>query len=87
MQAKKSVRQRNDSNAHDETKESSMARKDQESSFHMPLHYPRYTRLDYEAMAEWKLDCLFQEYGLPAVAGDVNCKREFAIGAFLWPIK
>ncbi|KAK6918245.1 hypothetical protein RJ641_016667 [Dillenia turbinata] len=52
-------------------------------SFQMPLHYPRYSRADYEAMPEWKLDCLLTEYGLP-VNGDVEQKRKFAIGAFLW---
>ncbi|XP_022958391.1 uncharacterized protein LOC111459627 [Cucurbita moschata] len=52
--------------------------------FQMPLHYPKYKRSDYEGMAEWKLDCLLKEYGLP-VAGDVAQKRKFAMGAFLWP--
>ncbi|RLM80721.1 uncharacterized protein C2845_PM12G08780 [Panicum miliaceum] len=52
--------------------------------FRMPLHYPRYKRADYEAMPEWRVDCLLREYGLP-VAGDLRAKREFAMGAFLWP--
>ncbi|KAK6925945.1 hypothetical protein RJ641_007664 [Dillenia turbinata] len=52
--------------------------------FQMPLHYPRYTNSDYESMPEWKLDCLLSEYGLP-VTGSVNQKRNFAMGAFLWP--
>ncbi|KAL5747625.1 hypothetical protein ACOSP7_024637 [Xanthoceras sorbifolium] len=51
--------------------------------FQMPLHYPRYKKRDYETMPEWKLDCLLKEYGLPVV-GDVNQKRKFAMGAFLW---
>ncbi|GMJ01390.1 hypothetical protein HRI_003808200 [Hibiscus trionum] len=51
--------------------------------FQMPLHYPRYTKADYEAMSEWKLDCLLKEYGLP-ISGDVEQKRNFAMGAFLW---
>lgn len=51
--------------------------------FQMPLHYPRYTRADYEIMPEWKLDCLLKEYGLP-ISGDVEQKRKFAMGAFLW---
>ncbi|RWR94792.1 hypothetical protein CKAN_02410300 [Cinnamomum micranthum f. kanehirae] len=38
--------------------------------FQMPLHYPRYTKADYETMPEWKLDCLLKEYGLPN-AGEV----------------
>ena len=53
------------------------------SHFQMPLHYPRYTKAEYETMSEWKLDCLLAEYGLP-VAGDVTHKRKFAMGAFLW---
>ncbi|KAF0932058.1 hypothetical protein E2562_007861 [Oryza meyeriana var. granulata] len=52
--------------------------------FQMPLHYPRYKKADYEAMPEWRVDCLLREYGLP-VAGDVEDKRRFAMGAFLWP--
>ncbi|XP_074580537.1 uncharacterized protein LOC141836952 [Curcuma longa] len=53
------------------------------SRFQMPLHYPRYSRADYETMPEWKLNCLLQEYGLPAIGG-VDDKRKFAMGAFLW---
>ncbi|KAK1275568.1 hypothetical protein QJS04_geneDACA011108 [Acorus gramineus] len=53
------------------------------SHFQMPLHYPRYKKSDYENMPEWKLDCLLTEYGLP-VTGDVQNKRNFAMGAFLW---
>ena len=51
--------------------------------FRMPLHYPRYRKADYEAMPEWRGDCLLREYGLP-VTGDVEEKRRFAMGAFLW---
>ena len=29
-------------------------------------------------------DCLLREYGLPA-DGDLDSKRRFAMGAFLWP--
>lgn len=53
--------------------------------FQMPLHYPRYKKKDYETMPDWKLDCLLREYGLPINVGDVNQKRKFAMGAFLWP--
>ncbi|XP_047307063.1 uncharacterized protein LOC124910465 [Impatiens glandulifera] len=53
------------------------------SSFQMPLHYPRYMKADYEMMPEWKLDCLLKEYGLP-LAGNLDQKRKFAMGAFLW---
>ncbi|BAF19666.1 uncharacterized protein [Oryza sativa Japonica Group] len=52
--------------------------------FQMPLHYPRYKKADYEAMPEWRVDCLLREYGLP-VDGGVEEKRRFAMGAFLWP--
>ncbi|KAH9290509.1 hypothetical protein KI387_034626 [Taxus chinensis] len=51
--------------------------------FQVPLHYPRFTKTDYEVMEESKLDRLLEEYGLP-VMGDVACKRKYAIGAFLW---
>ncbi|GMJ02825.1 hypothetical protein like AT3G55570 [Hibiscus trionum] len=54
------------------------------SFFQMPLHYPRYTVKDYLVMPEWKLDRLLAEYGLFA-NGDLDYKREFAMGAFLWP--
>ncbi|TMW95957.1 hypothetical protein EJD97_008155 [Solanum chilense] len=52
--------------------------------FQMPLHYPRYTKHDYEKMEEWKIDALLREYGLN-FQGSVDEKRRFAIGAFLWP--
>ncbi|KAK2650119.1 hypothetical protein Ddye_017608 [Dipteronia dyeriana] len=52
-------------------------------NFQMPLHYPRYTKADYEFMPEWKLDCLLKQYGLP-ITGNVDQKRKFAMGAFLW---
>ncbi|RWR93198.1 hypothetical protein CKAN_02243500 [Cinnamomum micranthum f. kanehirae] len=52
--------------------------------FQMPLHYPRYNKADYETMPEWKLDCLLKEYGLPLM-GNTMEKRQFAMGAFLWP--
>ncbi|KAL6603987.1 hypothetical protein ACP70R_044348 [Stipagrostis hirtigluma subsp. patula] len=52
--------------------------------FRMPLHYPRYKKADYESMPEWRVDCLLREYGLP-VDGDLDSKRKFAMGAFLWP--
>lgn len=54
-----------------------------ESYFRIPLQYPRYKKKDYETMEEWKLDCLLAEYGLPII-GDVEEKRSFAMGAFLW---
>jgi hypothetical protein len=51
--------------------------------FQMPLHYPRYTRENYEVMPEWQLDRLLSDYGLP-VQGTLHHKRSFAIGSFLW---
>ncbi|ONI09737.1 hypothetical protein PRUPE_4G006200 [Prunus persica] len=52
--------------------------------FQMPLHYPRYTKADYEKMEEWKVDLLLEQYGL-AFQGTLEQKRAYAIGAFLWP--
>lgn len=52
--------------------------------FQMPVHYPRYSKANYESMPEWQLDNLFREYGLP-IRGDLAYKRNYAIGAFLWP--
>ncbi|MCL7044844.1 hypothetical protein MKW94_016511 [Papaver nudicaule] len=37
--------------------------------FQMPLHYPRYKKLDYERMEEWKVDMLLREYGLDSFKG------------------
>ncbi|GLU20601.1 hypothetical protein SLE2022_367920 [Rubroshorea leprosula] len=54
------------------------------SGFQMPLHYPRYTKADYEKMAEWKVDLLLRQYGLN-FKGALDEKRAFAMGAFLWP--
>jgi hypothetical protein len=48
----------------------------------MLLYYPRYKKLDYEALLESYLYCLLHEYGLP-VAGDVDDKMRFAMGVFL----
>lgn len=52
--------------------------------FQMPLHYPRYKKEDYEKMEEWKVDMLLREYGI-GFKGSLEEKRNFAIGAFLWP--
>lgn len=51
--------------------------------FQMPLHYPRFTRAEYEAMEEGRLDRLLEEYGLP-IPSTLDAKRELAIGTFLW---
>ncbi|ESR63153.1 hypothetical protein CICLE_v10017538mg, partial [Citrus x clementina] len=54
------------------------------SGFQLPLHYPRYSKADYEKMEDWKLDMLLREYGL-CFQGTPEEKRAFAMGAFLWP--
>lgn len=56
----------------------------QRDFFKMPLHYPNYSKADYDSMPEWKLDRLLSEYGLPVV-GSAEHKNKFAMGAFLWP--
>ncbi|KAI4319981.1 hypothetical protein MLD38_033511 [Melastoma candidum] len=58
-------------------------------SFQMPLHYPVYSREDYESMPEWQLDCILREYGLVLTSPEagVEQKRRFAVGAFLWSRK
>ncbi|KAI3434169.1 uncharacterized protein J3R85_006814 [Psidium guajava] len=52
--------------------------------FQMPLHYPRYKKVDYENMEEWRLDMLLRQYGL-SFNGNLDEKRAYAMGAFLWP--
>lgn len=54
------------------------------SGFQMPLHFPKFSQSDYETMPERQLDRLLSEYGLPVI-GNVEQKRKFAMGAFLWP--
>lgn len=53
------------------------------NGFQLPLHYPRYTKLDYANMEEWKLDMLLKTYGLSFV-GSLEEKMAYAIGAFFW---
>lgn len=55
------------------------------SNFQMPLHYPRYDKTDYLKMEEWRVDLLLQQYGLNFEAKNIDDKRAFAMGAFLWP--
>ncbi|MCO5590445.1 hypothetical protein L7F22_044415 [Adiantum nelumboides] len=62
---------------------SSFKKPDVPSVFQMPLHYPKYSQEDYDAMPEWKLDRLLEEYGLP-VLGTLVEKKQYAIGVFLW---
>ncbi|KAG6641915.1 hypothetical protein CIPAW_09G107200 [Carya illinoinensis] len=54
------------------------------SAFQMPLHYPRYKKADYQKMEEWKVDLLLEQYGLK-FKGNLDEKRAYAMGAFLWP--
>ncbi|XP_015879134.3 uncharacterized protein LOC107415338 [Ziziphus jujuba] len=56
-----------------------------DEQFQMPLHYPRYTKADYEKMEEWKVDMLLKQYGIANIQGSLDEKRAFAMGAFLWP--
>ncbi|MCO5548300.1 hypothetical protein L7F22_001757 [Adiantum nelumboides] len=62
---------------------SSFKKPDVPSTFQMPLHYPKYSKEDYDNMPEWKLDRLLEEYGLP-VLGTLGEKRQYAVGVFLW---
>ncbi|AEE75043.1 hypothetical protein AT3G11405 [Arabidopsis thaliana] len=54
------------------------------SSFQMPLQYPNYAKEQYDIMSEEELDRLLKLYGLPTDIGNLSCKKEFAVGAFLW---
>ncbi|OMO68094.1 hypothetical protein COLO4_29906 [Corchorus olitorius] len=58
---------------------------DKSCSFLMPLHYPLFTKEEYENMPLWRLDQLFAEYRLKIMEGDLDYKRKFAMAAFLWP--
>ncbi|ESQ42885.1 hypothetical protein EUTSA_v10015107mg [Eutrema salsugineum] len=54
------------------------------SGFQVPLHYPKYSKSDYEAMDDLSLDLLLKQYGL-SFEGSLDDKRVFAIESFLWP--
>lgn len=54
--------------------------------FQIPLHYPRYTRTDYETMPEAVLDRLLEAYGLPTANQSLDSKRKTAIGTFIWDV-
>ncbi|XP_050219366.1 uncharacterized protein LOC126669842 [Mercurialis annua] len=54
------------------------------NGFQLPLHYPKFSKADYEKMEEWRVDMLLNEYGL-CFKGTLNEKRAFAMGSFLWP--
>ncbi|KAI4306205.1 hypothetical protein L6164_029500 [Bauhinia variegata] len=58
--------------------------KEYPNGFEMPLHYPKLKKEDFQKMEEWKLDMILREYGV-RLKGDLDQKRAFAIGAFLWP--
>ncbi|KAG8365146.1 hypothetical protein BUALT_Bualt18G0074000 [Buddleja alternifolia] len=70
---------------HQLIKKAEMEKLNVNGGFQMPLHYPRYTKSDYEKMEEWKVDMLLREYGLVDFTGSLDEKRTFAMGAFLWP--
>ncbi|KAG7534356.1 hypothetical protein ISN45_Aa08g019190 [Arabidopsis thaliana x Arabidopsis arenosa] len=54
------------------------------SGFQVPLHYPKYSKSDYEAMDDLRLDLLLKQYGF-SFEGSLEDKRVFAIESFLWP--
>ncbi|CAA7062685.1 unnamed protein product [Microthlaspi erraticum] len=54
------------------------------SGFQVPLHYPKFSKSDYEAMDGLKLDLLLKQYGF-SFEGSLDEKRVFAIESFLWP--
>ncbi|XP_010536720.1 PREDICTED: uncharacterized protein LOC104811655 [Tarenaya hassleriana] len=69
-------------NQHDHIK---MAKKEEYPyGFQVPLHYPKYSKADYESMDGTRLDLLLREYGL-SFEGTLDEKRAFAMGSFLWP--
>ncbi|KAF2608892.1 hypothetical protein F2Q68_00044783 [Brassica cretica] len=79
-----------DNNHHQDLEDQKMKTKigdgttqNQSINFKIPLHYPKYTKSDYEKMPEWQLAQILREYGLQII-GDSNEKRKFVIGAFLW---
>ncbi|CAN8252928.1 unnamed protein product [Cochlearia groenlandica] len=54
------------------------------SGFQVPLHYPKFTKFDYQAMDDLTLDLLLKQYGF-SFDGSLDEKRVFAIESFLWP--
>uniref|UniRef100_A0A1J3FP21 DUF7722 domain-containing protein n=1 Tax=Noccaea caerulescens TaxID=107243 RepID=A0A1J3FP21_NOCCA len=54
------------------------------SGFQVPLHYPKFSKSDYEAMDDLNLDLLLKQYGF-SFEGSLDEKRVFAIESFLWP--
>ncbi|CAH8323584.1 unnamed protein product [Eruca vesicaria subsp. sativa] len=54
------------------------------SGFQVPLHYPKYSKSDYEAMDDLTLDLLLTQYGI-SFEGSLEDKRVFAMESFLWP--
>lgn len=73
-----------DSSSDNNNRSSSWFASSSTSSFQMPLHYPNYTKEEYEIMSEEELDRLLKLYGLPTDLGDLPCKKQFVVGAFLW---
>jgi hypothetical protein len=65
---------------------SSYGGKREDSCFEMPLHYPRYSKEEYERMPEWQLDRLLSEYGTdcPSPARSTRSAPSPCMAAFLW---
>ncbi|KAK7837850.1 hypothetical protein CFP56_020698 [Quercus suber] len=55
-----------------------VSKEDSANGFEMPLHYPRYTKEDYEKMEDWKLDMVLKEYGL-TVKGALDAKDHLSL--------
>ncbi|KAL0710191.1 hypothetical protein Bca4012_017169 [Brassica carinata] len=61
-----------------------MKKEEYPSGFQVPLHYPKYSKSDYEAMDDLSLDLLLKQYGI-SFEGSLEDKRIFAMESFLWP--
>ncbi|CAF1762258.1 hypothetical protein Bca4012_044862 [Brassica carinata] len=61
-----------------------MEREEFPGGFQVPLHYPKYSKSDYEAMDDLSLDLLLKQYGI-SLEGSLEDKRVFAMESFLWP--
>ncbi|KAF8116930.1 hypothetical protein N665_0014s0187 [Sinapis alba] len=61
-----------------------MKKEEYPSGFQVPLHYPKYSKSDYEAMDDLSLDLLLKQYGI-CFEGSLEDKRVFAMESFLWP--
>ncbi|CAF1698918.1 unnamed protein product [Brassica oleracea var. botrytis] len=61
-----------------------MKKEEYPRGFQVPLHYPKYSKSDYEAMDDLSLDLLLKQYGI-SFEGSLEDKRVFAMESFLWP--